>query len=252
MKIKTAVIALICLLAMKQPLIAKASSDRVNAASPAPTSGMMSLDAVSGASEKRANPRQVNLNQLREDLEKRKNGSSITTGEQSLLSLVSIAQLVFDLKEFATWGNVGSGAVLPENVSIFQRDLISSIHKQIESQKFWEKKLTLDQENTMKRFATHVHFDQNDDAYVVSWFEYLNGKKGLALERIKKSFDEDYNRAMKMTAIGFDRHNPLSAAQEKFKVIQTLASKEETEVFSDKLRKIKTHISKLPDHRAMT
>jgi hypothetical protein len=99
----------------------------------------------------------------------------------------------------------------------------------------------------------HIAIPQGTESDVWPWFENAAGEKDKALKDLRAFFDAENDRVMKLTqAVSGLGKTPLSEAEFLYGALETLLPAAELKAYTEKLEKMKVHVSSLPQMHIMT
>ncbi len=159
-----------------------------------------------------------------------------------ILKLISVAE-VLELTNLSSQGSK------PETVQV--HEITQAIREALHTSSAWEKKLTPQQivvvDTSQETLKQHFTDQGMEWAWVLKTMGQDAASKALLVNLFEKKSSELLN-----TRFLFKSENPLSQLTTIDRVLTPQSSKEENQARSQKLQKVKTHISNLPDATIMT
>ncbi len=175
----------------------------------------------------------------------------LSSEDSKKLNLALFARDFFDISEFFI---SGYGTTTEEKIKAVSLNSIArSIEMAIQQKSSWDNQKTASDLSKMKQAGELVKKALGKDSYVVAWFSYQNGDKGEAKSILSRAFDNSYNEVMKLKELtGFRNENPLQQAELTSKALIPMATDPENKSRELQMKKMRTHLSGLPNMQIMT
>ena len=175
----------------------------------------------------------------------------LTPDEADKLNLALFAHDVFGVTDFFASAYESNQADKARSVSL--NSIARSIEIAIEQKSSWDKSKEAVDPLKMKQAGNIIKKALGKDSYGGAWFSYQNGEKVEAKAILTRSFETSFTEIMKLTELtGFKHSNPLQNAEAISKALMPMSSEDEKNLRESQMKKMRTHISGLPNLQMMT
>ena len=128
-----------------------------------------------------------------------------------------------------------------------------SIEVAIQQKSTWDGQKAAGDPSKMKQAGELVKKALGKDSYAGAWFSYQNGDKAEAKSILSCAFDHSYSEIMKLKELtGFKSENPLQLAEATSKALIPMSTELENKSREAQMKKMRTHLSGLPNMQMMT
>jgi hypothetical protein len=175
----------------------------------------------------------------------------LTADEVEIMKLATVAEEVFEVKDFSVSGYHSTKGEKVKSVRVF--DIANSIQQAVQKKVNWNDALPKENLNTLKKEAALLKKALGENSLGWTWYLYQVGNKAKAQKILSSEFERVYLLAMKLTEIsGFEGSSPSWEAESLYKALIPLSSENENKLREEKVQKMRLHISHLPNMQMMT
>lgn len=207
----------------------------------------MSMNRVEA---KMAAPTMVPASSIIKLYEAQQKKGKLSEDEDKVYSLTKIASQIFDIKEFATYGGGSTAEDKAKNVALGV--VANSIQAAIESRD-WNKAVSKSDLDMIEKQKDSIKESLGENSLTMAWMVSQGGKNEEAKAILNRSFEKSYEETMKTEHIyGKGSRNPIYYGESLSKILTPLSTEKENKDRAEKLQKMRTHISNLPDMQMMT
>lgn len=174
----------------------------------------------------------------------------LTEDEANILKLSTLAQDVFEAKNFNVSPGLKTEQQKVEAVKLVHVGAI--IINTIEQKQNWNESLSASNVQKLKESTEVLNRTISSSSYSWAWIQNQIGNKDEAKKILTASFDEAYTNVMKMTAT-YNRHaSPLVQAERLSAALKPMSTDNENKSRESKIKEMRTHVSNIPDMQIMT
>lgn len=193
---------------------------------------------------KMAPPRKFDVNELIVEVERIQQARKLTEEENQKLFILNFVKNTFDMNTF----------------SAFVYKPIQTVHIKKEIEKFvyykggWSKQLSKEKINKIKQSQIMLLKILKKDSISWGWVQKVLGNRKESKSILIKLFQDQYKLTMnmKIAHYGFHGAGPLGYSEYTLKYLLDVSTKKEQSKLKEQLRKMKVHISKIPQSRKVT
>lgn len=211
----------------------------------------MFADMAVVAESKMAPPPMVELEKVIAHYKTKQKTKKLTDDETNILTLANAASEIFSVNHVQL-RDYSHNTDDQKFAAISSMDLSLEIQKALRAKPTWEPTLTGQQLEKVKQIEDLIKKDLAETSYAWAWIKYQQGDKKTPKAILSKLFNDTYEATMKMKHLGFRDSNPLYESTSMSKILTPLSSPVENKDREDKLKKMKVHISNMPDLQIMT
>lgn len=180
---------------------------------------------------------------------KRLQTKKTSPGDAEALKLSKVAQDVFEIKEFTVPANLKTekekmAAVTPEYVT---EQIKYSIEK-----KSWDEPVSSAKIEKIKADSSLLKKYLGETSYSASWINYQIGQKDEAKKNLSAMFEASYTEVMNLKETHNSYVSPLVESERIIRILKPLSTEKENKAREEQMKKMKTHVSTLPDISIMT
>lgn len=181
---------------------------------------------------------------------KKQRTKKLNLTEADILKLSLLAQEVFEINSFFVPENLSTEKTRVE--AITSNYIAGLIQKSIEKKSDWDEPLSKANLEKLKQNSELLKKTLSDSSYAWAWINYQTGLKKEAKTILVAKFEAVYNHVMQIQAVYSHESSPLSESERIFKILKPMSDEDENKSREDQLKKMRTHISGLPDIQIMT
>jgi hypothetical protein len=173
----------------------------------------------------------------------------LTAEETEIFSLAQVAQQVFAVKDFTTYGGGQSDDDKIKNVNL--STVAQSIQAAIELRD-WNQALSNPDLEKAKKQRDVIKKALGENSLALAWLTYQAGDKAEAKNILNRGFTKSYEETMKLQHVYGHGSGPMYSGESYSKALTPLSTEQENKSRAEKLQKMRTHLSNLPDMQIMT
>ncbi len=175
----------------------------------------------------------------------------LSLGDSEILNLALFARDYFGISEFFVAGSESSTEEKVKEVSL--NSIARSIEIAIQQKPTWDNQKGAGDTSKVIQAGMLVKKALGKDSYAGAWFSYQAGDKSEAKSILSRAFENSYSEIMKLKELtGFKHENPLQLAEATAKALIPMSPELENKSREAKMKKMRTHLSGLPNLQMMT
>lgn len=181
--------------------------------------------------------------------EKQQKKRKLTPEESEIFGLTQIAQQVFEIKDFVTHGVASSDDDKAQNVSL------STVARAIQSAielRDWNQVLPKSDLDKVLKQRDLLKKVLGENSLTSAWLAYQSGDKDEAKKILNNGFTKSYEETMKLQHVYGHGAGPMYDGESFSKALTPFSTDSENKSRAEKLQKMRTHLSNLPDMQIMT
>lgn len=179
---------------------------------------------------------------------KKQRTQKLNENEVNILKLSELAQDVFDIKNFMIAEHLKN----EKEKAITTAYIANAIQQAIEKKSSWDDALSGSKLELVKANSDLLKTSLNESSYSWAWISYQTGQKEEAKKILASKFETAYETVMKLQHVYSHRSSPMEEAERLAKPLKFLSTDDENKTREAKLKKMRTHVSTLPDMQIMT
>jgi len=181
---------------------------------------------------------------------KKQHTQKLSENEVNILKLSSLVQDVFEIKDFMIYAHFKTDK---EKAAAITLNYIAGVIQQaIEKKSNWDEPLSNSNLEKIKANSELLQKTLNELSYSWAWITYQSGQKQEAKNILAAKFEGSYTNVMKLRAVYNHYTSPLIEAERLTKILTPMSTENENKTREDQLKKMRTHVSTLPDVQIMT
>lgn len=194
---------------------------------------------------------QMPINKLIASLTSKQKHKTLSDEELNLLFLSQIAKEVLGIDQ--VWA-VSSSKTLGPEAGVSAYVVINEMHEKIRSGSLWDSKLSTQGQDLLKEKREVLKKALAFEPYVLAWVEFQVGDETGSKSILKRAFEKEFQEVMRLERIETDLSGggPMGNAEDLGNAISKFQSKLERSETEGKVKKMKVHISKLPEEQIKT
>lgn len=181
---------------------------------------------------------------------KKKSTTQLSPNEANILKLSLLAQDAFGIKEFSIPVALSTEKERVEAVT--DRSIVNLIEQVVQQKSNWDEPISKSNLEKLKQNSELIKNTFNESSYAWAWVSYQNGLKKEAKNILAVKFEKNYTEVMQLKEIYAHQSSPLSEGENLIKVLNPMSTETEKKSREEQLKKMRTHISGLPDLQIMT
>lgn len=181
--------------------------------------------------------------------QKQQSQKKLNPEESEIFSLVQIAKQVFAITDFTIYGGARSEEDKARNVSL------SVVAQSIQSAinlRDWNHALSKADSEKVAKLRDLIKKELGENSLAMAWLIYQGGDKDAAKKILNNGFTKSYEETMKLKRIYGGGSNLMYDGESFSKALTPLSTEQENKSRTEKLQKMRTHLSNLPDMQMMT
>lgn len=179
---------------------------------------------------------------------KKQNTEKLSDNEANILKLSLLAQDVFEVKDF----KIPAHLKTDKEKAITLNHVTTVIQQAIEKKSNWDEPLSNSNLEKIKDSSELLKKILNESSYSWAWISYQMGQKQEAKKILIEKFETTYAQVMKLKHVLSHRSSPMAEGERLAKTLKPMSTDDENNAREDHLKKMRTHISTLPDVQIMT
>lgn len=172
----------------------------------------------------------------------------LSENEADILKLSVLAQDVFEIKDFM----IPAYLKAEKEKAITTVYVASVIQQAIEKKSDWDESLSAASFERVKENSELLKKSLNESSYSWAWINYQIGQKDIAKKILQSKFVGSYDNVMKLRHVYNHHASPMVEAERLFKALKPMSNDDENKTREDQMKKMRTHVSTLPDMQIMT
>ena len=179
----------------------------------------------------------------------RQQTQKLNPDEYNIRRLSELALDVFDVKFFSVPKHLTANKDKAEAVKLV--NVAAQIIQAVEKKEDWSQ---ISQANSDKLNANLELLNRvlSSSDYTWAWIQHQLGKKQEAKEILASKFETTFTNVMKLKQTYNHQASPLSESERLAKALKPLSTDAENKAREEQLKKMRTHVSTLPDVMIMT
>lgn len=179
---------------------------------------------------------------------KKQSTEKLNENEANVLKLSLLAQDVFEIKDF----KIPAHLKTDKEKAVTLNHVANMIQQVIEKKANWDEPLSNSSLEKIKESSDLLKKTLNESSYSWAWISYQMGQKHEAKKILVEKFQTTYAHVMKLKHVFNHRSSPMEEGERLAKALKTMSTDDENQTREDQLKKMRTHISTLPDVQIMT
>ncbi len=179
---------------------------------------------------------------------KKQNTEKLSENETNILKLSLLAQDVFEVKDF----KIPAYLKAEKEKAITLNHVTTVIQQAIEKKSNWDEPLSNSNLEKIKDNRDLLKNTLHESSYSWAWISYQMGQKQEAKKILAEKFETAYAHVMKLKHVFSHHTSPMAEGERLAKALAPLSTDDENKTREDQLKKMRTHISTLPDVQIMT
>jgi hypothetical protein len=181
---------------------------------------------------------------------KKQRTEKLNSEETHILKLSLLAQDVFSIKDFSIPAHLSTESAKIKAINSMY--IISLIRQNIDAKSNWDEPLSKENLEKIKANIEFFKNSANETSASSAWISYQMGDKQEAKKILATNFENSYTHVIQLKGTYGHRSSPLNEAERVSKLLVPMSTNDENKSREDKLKKMRTHISTLPDMQIMT
>ena len=193
---------------------------------------------------KMAPPSRFDTTKLISELVQTQQTRQLNTDETNKLFLLKFLNEVLELEKFSVY----------IRKPIQPMHIVNELEKMIYYKGAWTKELTTIQMTRLESDKASLRKLLGDDSISWAWVQNKTGETKYSKDIIKRLFEEQFKKtmALKIAHYGLSGPGPMGYSVQYLEFLLELSSEKEKAAVKEKLRRMKLHISKIPQSRIVT
>jgi hypothetical protein len=180
----------------------------------------------------------------------KQNAKRLGPGEADILKLSKLAQDVFAIKDFYVSADLKKQEA--RFMAVSTHSIIGHIQEKIENTLKWDEQLSNANIEKIKENFELLKRNLDNTSFSWAWIQNQVGQKAEAKKILVTKFENSYTQVMKMKETYNHDVSPLRESERISDVLKSLSTAAENKTREEQLKKMRTHVSTLPDMQIMT
>lgn len=181
---------------------------------------------------------------------KKQKTQKLTQTEADILKLTLLAQDVFEIKDFNLAQHLTTEKEKVESLTLINISMY--IQQGIQNRPNWHAPLSSANLEKLKDSSELIKKTLTETSSSWAWVCFQIGQQAEAKKILTAKFENSYTAVMKMTAVYNHGTSPLKDSEDLAKHLKPMSTDDEIKSRDEQIKKMRTHISALPDMQIMT
>lgn len=192
----------------------------------------------------------VSVSEIVQHYTKKQQQKKLNESEITLLNLSVLAKDAFDVKNIFITRSPSQDKDKFEFITAGH--LVSAIKEMVNSKTNWDDKLSDEKTEIFKKNIDFIKNNLGGSDASWAWVQYQMGSKAEAKSILSKIFSTSYETIMNMKHVYNHNNSPLQNSETWNNILKPMSTDSENKERDEQIKKMRTHISTLPDMMIMT